>query len=119
MLSGTGARAAHGFPTARGFRSEKDFEDYVRYDNRSSNVLAAIVFEHTFNHSREPLPLAVRTPPHKAPLSLPQNKSGLQRGSASLGGDTWPCCGASVTVTGPSEGARCRASLAGCMVEEA
>ncbi|XP_025772506.1 ATP-binding cassette sub-family A member 3 [Puma concolor] len=45
---------------ARGFRSEKDFEDYVRYDNRSSNVLAAIVFEHTFNHSREPLPLAVR-----------------------------------------------------------
>ncbi|XP_026899340.1 phospholipid-transporting ATPase ABCA3 [Acinonyx jubatus] len=45
---------------ARGFRSEKDFEDYVRYNNRSSNVLAAIVFEHTFNHSREPLPLAVR-----------------------------------------------------------
>ncbi|XP_058565915.1 phospholipid-transporting ATPase ABCA3 [Neofelis nebulosa] len=45
---------------ARGFRSEKDFEDYVRYDNRSSNVLAAIVFDHTFNHSREPLPMAVR-----------------------------------------------------------
>uniref|UniRef100_A0A671G5F2 ATP binding cassette subfamily A member 3 n=1 Tax=Rhinolophus ferrumequinum TaxID=59479 RepID=A0A671G5F2_RHIFE len=44
----------------RGFASERDFEDYVRYDNRSSNVLAAVVFEHTFNHSKDPLPLAVR-----------------------------------------------------------
>uniref|UniRef100_A0A452RDE6 ATP binding cassette subfamily A member 3 n=1 Tax=Ursus americanus TaxID=9643 RepID=A0A452RDE6_URSAM len=45
---------------ARGFPSEKDFEDYIRYNNHSSNVLAAVVFEHTFNHSREPLPLAVK-----------------------------------------------------------
>ncbi|XP_010838764.1 PREDICTED: LOW QUALITY PROTEIN: ATP-binding cassette sub-family A member 3 [Bison bison bison] len=45
---------------ARGFTSEKDFEDYIRYDNRSTNVLAALVFEHTFNHSRDPLPLAVK-----------------------------------------------------------
>ncbi|XP_065780156.1 phospholipid-transporting ATPase ABCA3 isoform X3 [Muntiacus reevesi] len=45
---------------ARGFASEKDFEDYIRYDNRSANVLAALVFEHTFNHSRDPLPLAVK-----------------------------------------------------------
>ncbi|XP_030704320.1 phospholipid-transporting ATPase ABCA3 isoform X2 [Globicephala melas] len=45
---------------ARGFPSEKDFEDYVRYDNRSANVLAAVVFEHAFNHSRDPLPLAVK-----------------------------------------------------------
>lgn len=52
--------------TVRGFPSEKDFEDYIKYDNRSSNVLAAIVFEHTFNHSKDPLPLAVRTQPHKA-----------------------------------------------------
>uniref|UniRef100_A0A4X1VUE9 ATP binding cassette subfamily A member 3 n=1 Tax=Sus scrofa TaxID=9823 RepID=A0A4X1VUE9_PIG len=44
----------HGFP------SEKDFEDYVRYDNHSTNVLAAVVFEHAFNHSRDPLPLAVK-----------------------------------------------------------
>ncbi|XP_006893947.1 PREDICTED: ATP-binding cassette sub-family A member 3-like [Elephantulus edwardii] len=44
----------------RGFPSEKDFEDYIKYDNRSSNVLAALVFEHTFNHSKDPLPLAVR-----------------------------------------------------------
>ncbi|XP_074202604.1 phospholipid-transporting ATPase ABCA3 isoform X2 [Camelus bactrianus] len=44
----------HGFP------SEKNFEDYIKYDNRSSNVLAAVVFEHTFNHSRDPLPLAVK-----------------------------------------------------------
>ncbi|XP_019504266.1 PREDICTED: ATP-binding cassette sub-family A member 3 [Hipposideros armiger] len=44
----------------RGFPSEKDFEDYIRYDNRSANVLAAVVFEHTFNHSKDPLPLAVK-----------------------------------------------------------
>ncbi|XP_055460812.1 phospholipid-transporting ATPase ABCA3 [Psammomys obesus] len=43
-----------------GFSSEKDFEDYIRYDNHSSNVLAAVVFEHTFNHSKDPLPLAVK-----------------------------------------------------------
>uniref|UniRef100_A0A8C3WSX6 ATP binding cassette subfamily A member 3 n=1 Tax=Catagonus wagneri TaxID=51154 RepID=A0A8C3WSX6_9CETA len=45
---------AHGFP------SEKAFEDYVRSDNLSTNVLAAVVFEHAFNHSRDPLPLAVK-----------------------------------------------------------
>ncbi|XP_012866697.1 PREDICTED: ATP-binding cassette sub-family A member 3 [Dipodomys ordii] len=44
----------------RGFPSEKDFEDYIRYDNHSSNVLAAVVFEHVFNHSKDPLPLAVK-----------------------------------------------------------
>ncbi|KAK2507515.1 hypothetical protein MC885_021891 [Smutsia gigantea] len=44
----------HGFP------SEKDFEDYIKYDNRSNNVLAAVVFEHAFNHSKDPLPLAVK-----------------------------------------------------------
>lgn len=70
MLRGAGARAAHGSPTARGFRSEKDFEDYIRYDNRSSNVLAAVVFEHAFNHSGEPLPLAVRTLPKTSPEAL-------------------------------------------------
>lgn len=48
---------------ARGFASEKDFEDYIKYDNRSANVLAAVVFEHTFNHSTDPLPLAVRSLP--------------------------------------------------------
>ncbi|XP_062036152.1 phospholipid-transporting ATPase ABCA3 isoform X2 [Lepus europaeus] len=44
----------------RGFPSEKHFEDYIRYDNRSSNVLAAVVFEHEFSHSTDPLPLAVK-----------------------------------------------------------
>ncbi|XP_004627914.1 ATP-binding cassette sub-family A member 3 [Octodon degus] len=44
----------HGFP------SEKDFEDYIRYDNHSSNVLAAVVFENISNHSKEPLPLTVK-----------------------------------------------------------
>uniref|UniRef100_G3SMA0 ATP binding cassette subfamily A member 3 n=1 Tax=Loxodonta africana TaxID=9785 RepID=G3SMA0_LOXAF len=44
----------------RGFPSEEDFEYYIKYNNCSSNVLAAVVFEHTFNHSRDPLPLAVK-----------------------------------------------------------
>lgn len=44
----------------RGFPSEEDFEDYIRYNNHSSNVLAAVVFEHSFNHSKDPLPLAVK-----------------------------------------------------------
>uniref|UniRef100_A0A4X2LRM6 ABC transporter domain-containing protein n=1 Tax=Vombatus ursinus TaxID=29139 RepID=A0A4X2LRM6_VOMUR len=45
---------------ARGFSSEQAFDDYIRYHNESSNVLAAIVFEHTFSHKWEPLPLKVR-----------------------------------------------------------
>ncbi|XP_076998257.1 phospholipid-transporting ATPase ABCA3 isoform X2 [Tamandua tetradactyla] len=44
----------------RGFPSEKDFEDYIKYGNHSSNVLAAVVFEHSFNHSKDPLPLVVK-----------------------------------------------------------
>lgn len=59
----------HGFP------SEKDFEDYVRYDNHSTNVLAAVVFEHAFNHSRDPLPLAVRTPAPRIQLPPARNQA--------------------------------------------
>uniref|UniRef100_A0A5F8GU53 ABC transporter domain-containing protein n=1 Tax=Monodelphis domestica TaxID=13616 RepID=A0A5F8GU53_MONDO len=44
----------------RGFSSERAFESYVRYHNESSNVLAAVVFEHTFRHKLESLPLKVR-----------------------------------------------------------
>ncbi|OXB63100.1 UNVERIFIED_CONTAM: hypothetical protein H355_009213, partial [Colinus virginianus] len=46
-------------PTAQGFSSEREFEDYVRRDNRSGSVLAAIVFKHHFSHSTDPLPLQV------------------------------------------------------------
>uniref|UniRef100_A0A8D0GV65 ABC transporter domain-containing protein n=1 Tax=Sphenodon punctatus TaxID=8508 RepID=A0A8D0GV65_SPHPU len=44
---------------ARGFPSEKDFEDYIKFDNRSGNVLAGLIFEHHFNLSQDPLPLQV------------------------------------------------------------
>ncbi|KAJ6625432.1 hypothetical protein lerEdw1_014790, partial [Lerista edwardsae] len=44
---------------ARGFPSEKDFEEYIRLDNRSGNVLAGIIFDHRFSHSQERLPLQV------------------------------------------------------------
>lgn len=50
----------HVFPsTAQGFTSERDFEEYVRLDNRSGSVLAAVVFRHRFPHSSAPLPLQV------------------------------------------------------------
>uniref|UniRef100_A0A8B9UKM0 ABC transporter domain-containing protein n=1 Tax=Anas zonorhyncha TaxID=75864 RepID=A0A8B9UKM0_9AVES len=44
---------------AQGFASEREFEEYVRVDNRSGSVLAAVVFKHRFNHSTAPLPLQV------------------------------------------------------------
>uniref|UniRef100_A0A8C3Y8A5 ATP binding cassette subfamily A member 3 n=1 Tax=Catharus ustulatus TaxID=91951 RepID=A0A8C3Y8A5_CATUS len=44
---------------AQGFPSERDFEEYVRLDNRSGSVLAAVVFRHRFPHSLAPLPLQV------------------------------------------------------------
>ncbi|XP_008589359.1 PREDICTED: ATP-binding cassette sub-family A member 3-like [Galeopterus variegatus] len=43
----------------RGFSSEKDFEKYIRDENKSVRVLAAIVFDHNFKQSNDPLPLQV------------------------------------------------------------
>ncbi|XP_075035584.1 phospholipid-transporting ATPase ABCA3 [Mixophyes fleayi] len=60
---------------ARGFPTERDFEDFIRHDNQSGNVLASLVFEHPFNNSDDPLPLQVRYKlrfkysPRNAPLS--------------------------------------------------
>ncbi|XP_036597535.1 ATP-binding cassette sub-family A member 3-like [Trichosurus vulpecula] len=45
---------------ARGFSSEQAFDDYIRFHNESSNVLAAIVFEHAFSHKFQPLPIKTR-----------------------------------------------------------
>ncbi|KAF2983683.1 hypothetical protein EK904_002055 [Melospiza melodia maxima] len=45
-----------------GFPSERDFEEYVRLDNRSGSVLAAVVFRHRFPHSSAPLPLQLPGP---------------------------------------------------------
>lgn len=44
---------------AQGFASERDFEEYVKSDNRSGSVLAAVVFKHRFQQSTAPLPLQV------------------------------------------------------------
>ncbi|XP_063286648.1 phospholipid-transporting ATPase ABCA3 [Pelobates fuscus] len=44
----------------RGFRTEKDFEQYIKHDNHSGKVLAGLVFENHFNQSWDPLPLQVR-----------------------------------------------------------
>uniref|UniRef100_A0A8D2E232 ABC transporter domain-containing protein n=1 Tax=Sciurus vulgaris TaxID=55149 RepID=A0A8D2E232_SCIVU len=43
-----------------GFTSEKDFEEYIKYDKDSDHVMAAVVFDHDFVHSEDPLPLEVR-----------------------------------------------------------
>uniref|UniRef100_A0A8C9A7X5 Uncharacterized protein n=1 Tax=Prolemur simus TaxID=1328070 RepID=A0A8C9A7X5_PROSS len=42
-----------------GFPTEGAFEDYVRQKNNSKRVLAAIVFNHNFKKSDDPLPLQV------------------------------------------------------------
>uniref|UniRef100_A0A8B9J0E8 ATP binding cassette subfamily A member 3 n=1 Tax=Amazona collaria TaxID=241587 RepID=A0A8B9J0E8_9PSIT len=46
-------------PITQGFASERDFEEYIKLDNRSGSVLAAIVFKHHFQQSTSPLPLQV------------------------------------------------------------
>uniref|UniRef100_A0A665VH19 ABC transporter domain-containing protein n=1 Tax=Echeneis naucrates TaxID=173247 RepID=A0A665VH19_ECHNA len=45
--------------SVRGFETEEQFEEYVRNDPLSGNLLAAVVFEHHFSHDDEPLPLKV------------------------------------------------------------
>uniref|UniRef100_A0A5F9CD72 ABC transporter domain-containing protein n=1 Tax=Oryctolagus cuniculus TaxID=9986 RepID=A0A5F9CD72_RABIT len=43
-----------------GFSSEREFEDYVKQNNKTKNVLAGIVFDHDFQNSNDPLPLKVK-----------------------------------------------------------
>ncbi|XP_040853636.1 phospholipid-transporting ATPase ABCA3-like [Ochotona curzoniae] len=43
-----------------GFSLETDFEDYVKQINNSKKVVAAIVFDHNFQNSNDPLPLKVK-----------------------------------------------------------
>ena len=45
--------------TVRGFPSEEDFEKYIKYENQSVLVLAAIIFDHDFKNSNDRLPLKV------------------------------------------------------------
>ncbi|XP_029433384.1 ATP-binding cassette sub-family A member 3 [Rhinatrema bivittatum] len=52
--------ALHVHIRARGFPTEKDFDNYIKLNHTSGNVLAALVFDHKFSHSREPLPLQVK-----------------------------------------------------------
>uniref|UniRef100_A0A8C2MJ39 ATP-binding cassette, sub-family A member 14 n=2 Tax=Cricetulus griseus TaxID=10029 RepID=A0A8C2MJ39_CRIGR len=44
----------------RGFSSEESFEKYIKYENKSAYVLAAIVFDHVFKTNNERLPLQVK-----------------------------------------------------------
>lgn len=47
-----------------GFETEEQFENFVRNDPQSRNVLAAVVFEHHFTHDDEPLPQQVKCSVH-------------------------------------------------------
>lgn len=44
----------------QGFSSEESFEKYIKYKNKSTYVLAAIVFDHMFKTNNERLPLQVK-----------------------------------------------------------
>uniref|UniRef100_A0A8C6FVB6 ABC transporter domain-containing protein n=1 Tax=Moschus moschiferus TaxID=68415 RepID=A0A8C6FVB6_MOSMO len=44
----------------RGFPSEEDFEKYIKQENQSVLVLAAIIFDHDFKNSNDRLPLKVK-----------------------------------------------------------
>ncbi|XP_036594650.1 ATP-binding cassette sub-family A member 3-like [Trichosurus vulpecula] len=44
----------------RGFLSDDDFKKYIKYDDHSTHVLAAIAFDHIFLKSDDPLPLKVK-----------------------------------------------------------
>ncbi|XP_070811047.1 phospholipid-transporting ATPase ABCA3 [Pituophis catenifer annectens] len=64
----------------RWFPSEKEFEHYIRFDNRSGNILAGVVFENCVANSQDPLPLQVsyrlrfKYSPRNAP---PSERTGL------------------------------------------
>ncbi|XP_012587102.1 PREDICTED: ATP-binding cassette sub-family A member 3-like [Condylura cristata] len=47
------------FPV-QGFSSELDFENYIKFQNKTAPVLAAIVFDHDFKNSQDNLPLKVK-----------------------------------------------------------
>ncbi|XP_051573029.1 phospholipid-transporting ATPase ABCA3-like isoform X1 [Myxocyprinus asiaticus] len=45
--------------SVRGFETEEQFEEFVKTDPASAKILAAVVFEHSFTHEDDPLPLQV------------------------------------------------------------
>ncbi|KAM9583971.1 phospholipid-transporting ATPase ABCA3-like [Trichechus inunguis] len=57
--------------TVQGFSSKSDFEEHLKYENNSKKMLAAIVFDHEFKDSDDPLPLK------KITLRLSQAESEL------------------------------------------
>ncbi|VCX39992.1 unnamed protein product, partial [Gulo gulo] len=46
--------------SVQGFSSERDFEKYVKQENNSKKVLVAIIFDHEFQNSNDPLPFKVK-----------------------------------------------------------
>uniref|UniRef100_A0A3P9HLW0 ATP-binding cassette, sub-family A (ABC1), member 3b n=1 Tax=Oryzias latipes TaxID=8090 RepID=A0A3P9HLW0_ORYLA len=52
-------RVAEDVRGMRGFETEEQFEEYVKNDPSSGQLLAAVVFDHPFTHDDDPLPLQV------------------------------------------------------------
>lgn len=48
------------FSPVKGFASEKSFERYVHDEENYEKVLAAIIFDHEFKNTSDPLPQEVR-----------------------------------------------------------
>uniref|UniRef100_A0A8C7ALN3 ABC transporter domain-containing protein n=1 Tax=Neovison vison TaxID=452646 RepID=A0A8C7ALN3_NEOVI len=46
--------------SVQGFSSERDFEKYVKQEKNSKKVLVAIIFDHEFQNSNDPLPFKVK-----------------------------------------------------------
>ncbi|XP_040492497.1 ATP-binding cassette sub-family A member 3-like [Ursus maritimus] len=46
--------------SVQGFSSERDFEEYVKQKNNAKKVLVAIIFDHEFQNSDDPLPFKVK-----------------------------------------------------------
>ncbi|XP_035578247.1 ATP-binding cassette sub-family A member 3-like isoform X4 [Zalophus californianus] len=46
--------------SVQGFSSERDFEEYVKQESNSKKVLVAIIFDHEFQNSNDPLPFKVK-----------------------------------------------------------
>uniref|UniRef100_F1RPC9 ATP binding cassette subfamily A member 14 n=1 Tax=Sus scrofa TaxID=9823 RepID=F1RPC9_PIG len=64
----------------RGFSSEEDFERYIMFVNKTTRVLAAIIFDHDFQNSNERLPLKVKYHLRFSRFSSPSDKLNGNRG---------------------------------------
>lgn len=91
---GGGSLLAHGtfLSAVLGHSSVPLFENYILQDPKAFFVLAGIVFDHTFNDSKQPVPLKVRAIRSQNGLTMPPRLArGPIRESRHLGCPLSPC----------------------------